>query len=330
MGISIGNKQALPVITYYTSSATWTKQDRLFAVVVCCIGPGGGAGGGIAGTPSQNLRGGGPGGGGATVYRWIPAYLLSSSVSITVPTGGRGGSGSVNTTGNAGSSGADTTFGSWVIADGGGGGPGGSTGSPGTGAGGSIANCVPNYYPLATAGIQGSNSYDSVPSTGFLPGGQIKPIGNSLNTVRVGAPGGSWGGTKLANSAPYAGVISGGAIHWYWSGSLSGTLTQFTYAGGAGGANSPTSGSPAETGSNGTSNAFLNWLIDNPVTASFGPGTGGGKGGFGSGSNGGNGGNGGNYGAGAGGGGSCLTPWTGGNGGNGGGGICVVIEYYGG
>lgn len=334
MGMAIGGRSSKTAVSqsinYYTSSGNWTKTDRVFGILVCCIGPGGGAGGGITGTPAQNLRGGAGGGGGAVVYRWIPSYLLSSSVAITVPTGGRGGSGSQTTSGTSGANAADTTFGSWVIADGGSGGSGGSTGAIGGAQGGQVVNCIPNFYPFAVAGVRAANSFDSVPSTGFRPGGQQKPVASSVSYTRTGCPGGAHGGTKLASVAPYTPNIRGGAVYSYLSGSsLTLAMTEITFPGGATGSNSPTSGSSAENGGDGTSNAFLTWLFQNDVTASFGPGTGGGRGGFGSGSNGGNGGNGGNYGAGAGGGGSCLTPWTGGNGGNGGDGLCVVIEYYG-
>lgn len=333
MGMAIGGRSSKTAVSqsinYYTSSGNWTKTDRVFGILVCCIGPGGGGGGGTATGPSTNAYGGRGGGGGAVVYRWIPSYLLSSSVSITVPTGGRGGIGRTSGTGNAGTSGSNTMFGSWVIAAGGGSGSGASTTATGFGAGGAVANCVPNYFPFAVAGGNASTTYNTTPGVGFRPGGQQKPITSAVNYDRTGCPGGAWGGTRLGNSSPDSTALAGGAIHSSLSGSITSAMTEITFSGGASGTNSPSSGSSATSGSDGTSNAFLTWLFQNNVTASFGPGTGGGRGGYGSGSNGANGGNGGNYGAGGGGGGSCLTPWTGGNGGNGGDGLCVVIEYYG-
>jgi hypothetical protein len=86
-----------------TGSKTWTKPTGATLIRVTAIGGGGGA------AP------GGAGGDGGAVVDWIDVSLVSSVV-VTVGTGGAGtGSG-------AGTAGGNTTFGSYLTANGGGGG----------------------------------------------------------------------------------------------------------------------------------------------------------------------------------------------------------------
>lgn len=333
MGIQVGSLNPLNEnILYYTSSATWNKGSNVYAVLVTCIGPGGGGGGGRRGV-AQNLGGCG-GGGGAIVQRWIQASELSSSVIITVPTGGAGGLGAtaISTNGSNGSQSSPTSFGSWVIAASGGSGSGGLPGTTPSSGGGPVNLCTPNWQPFAFRGGTGSASTGPTDgTTGFFPAGQMKISGPALSNnfthfTAGGGMGGGWTSTNTIRSAS-----NGGGIYTNYSSSVS-ALTSFVFGSGSKGSDNIAGGITAH-GTSGSSNILPHsgyWLFDSRILTTLGLGAGGGGGSFGSSSFGGNGGDGGNYGAGGGGGGSAsnVLGCTAGNGGKGGDGLCIVVEYY--
>jgi len=182
-------------ILYYTGSNigdgtpktyTWTKPTNLRLLKVICLGAGGGGGSGFALYNSSHVATGGMGGGGGGItYAQFFAEELPNSVSITV---GAGGAGSlrrvtssldssaqiVNATwAQSGSKGDDTSFGSYVIAEGGYGGYGGSllsifSGSefsaevavPGGG-----RNSIPSRGPYSFFGIPGGGYASGFTST---------------------------------------------------------------------------------------------------------------------------------------------------------------------
>ena len=87
--MTLGGGGSTAVIREYTSSATWTKPAGLKYALVVCLGAGGGGGSGKRATASSSASGGGGGGGGALVKRLLKESLLSSSVSITIGSGGQ-------------------------------------------------------------------------------------------------------------------------------------------------------------------------------------------------------------------------------------------------
>jgi len=115
------------VQTFSTAGGdTWTKPARGTMAFIQCWGAGGS--GGRAGAND----GAGGGGGGSYVERLMPLSALSSTESVTVGAGGPAAT--VNETN--GTAGGDTSFGSWVIAYGGGAGFGNTSNQGGGGGGG--------------------------------------------------------------------------------------------------------------------------------------------------------------------------------------------------
>lgn len=300
-----------PIVNVYSANDTWTKPTGAKVVEVICLGAGGGGGdgrGGAAGT----VRAGGTGGGGGAITKSIfQASTLSSTVTITVGTGG-----TVETAGG------DSSFGTYLTAYGGGGGKtgsnastdgrsgGGGGGSGGVGADGNNANGAQTSIggvPATTTGTNGiagqgggSDSASSVGNAEFGGGAggsagtgtAVKDGGSSL----FAAAGGGTGGYVASSNTP-SGGSEGGAYQSYTNG---------------GGAAAGT-GSAGNPGSNGTSRV------------GFGAGDGGGGGAPHTAGTGGNGGTGGAPGGGGGGGGGGTS--TGGTGGTGGVGQVMVITY---
>ena len=110
-------------IAVYTSNGSYVKTADVKFVRVVCIGAGGG-GGGCAATSGGEQAASGGGGGGGYSEEIIPASSLSSSETVTVGSGGSGGSAGNNN----GSAGGSSSFGSHLSATGGSGG----SGSPNT------------------------------------------------------------------------------------------------------------------------------------------------------------------------------------------------------
>jgi hypothetical protein len=97
-----------------TGSITWNRPTGATLIRVVCIG--GGGGGATGGS-------GGGGGDGGAICDWIDVSSVSS-VAVTIGAGGA--------TGGTGSSGGNTTFGSYLTANGGSGGSSGGGGADGT------------------------------------------------------------------------------------------------------------------------------------------------------------------------------------------------------
>jgi hypothetical protein len=283
------------IITEFTANGTWTKPQGMKRAMIVCIGAGGGGGSGRCDAAGTNRFGGGGGGGAAVVWHNLAAADLTATVAVTIGTGGTGGTGvnTVATSGNAGTAGGDTSFGTIVIAKGGGGGGGGTGAAGSSGQGGQSGLCAPIYQPYSLSGQgagPGQSGNGSGGSTGFSGNGGA-------------AGGGGGGGINSGNTNATSGGIGGGV---YSNGLL---------------VSGPTSGATP----NGVANQSNFLFFSNSLTSGKGLGTGG-AGGYPSLPA--DAGNGGNYGAGGGGGRASLTGTLSGAGGNGGAGLCLVMEIY--
>jgi hypothetical protein len=318
-------------ILYYTGSAigngttqtyTWNKPVGLKYIEVCCVGAGGGGGSGRKGTGTA--QGGCGGGGGAAVWGFFDANaLVSSSYTIVVGAGGAGGLGQTTsaTNGNTGITGGTSSFGTLVIARGGGGAPGGAGSVAKKIGGGNAINCTPAGFPYALSGCNGATmpNFPGNPASNAVNIFDVTISNNDIATV-TGNPalgnGGGGGGT---------GGSLGSAIV---SGSRGSNGYQFTTLITNGGFPGSASGQSASAP---TDNMITTLLQFTGSTTLYGLGGGGHGGAFSSTINAGNGSNGGLYGAGGGGGGALginTALSSSGNGGSGSSGLCIVTEFF--
>ncbi len=116
-------------VQVFEASDTWTKPTGARIVEIICIGGGGGGGSGRRGADGTARAGGGGGAGGAFSTKIFTADLLTSTVAVTVGTGGTGGAEVTtdNTNGADGTAGSGSTFGDYLKAGGGAPGKGGNT-----------------------------------------------------------------------------------------------------------------------------------------------------------------------------------------------------------
>lgn len=221
----------------FTSSGTWTKPGGYdpTAMVLCQIWAAGGGGAG-------GNQGGG-GGGGSFREFWLPLSACGSTESVTVGTGGAGGS---NTA--FGSPGGSSSFGSHVTAYGGSGGPGCGGGYNSTAAHSAFNDCYEGW-----AGSLNSSSANcpwqfsgSITWSIIIGGSGVFTGGGSGNT---GAGGSSiWGGGGGGQQNSGAGGSSqfggnGGAAGGNNANGIAGTAP--SGGGGSGGANVTTGGAGA-------------------------------------------------------------------------------------
>lgn len=202
----------------FTSSSTWYKPSQTSSsssVFVECWG----AGGAGAGSDSTNTRGGG-GGGGAYLSKKFIASELSSTVTVTI---GSGGLGVLDGSGNAG---GNTTFGSYLTSYGGGGGGKGTAGGGGGGAG--VLGAGGNSTSNTGAAGGGPNGGAANGSADFGGGGGGTAAGGGLSSYG----GGGGGSTAAGGGSVYGGGGGGGG---QTATQTSGGSSVFGGAGGASG-----------------------------------------------------------------------------------------------
>lgn len=302
--VQLGNLGVGGNVDIFTSSDTWTKPASCNFVKVVCVGGGGGGGAGGSAVDATNSGGSG-GGGGSRAERIFKASELTATVTVTIGDGG-----------TAASAGGNTSFGSYLVAGGGGAGKnqaqghdysGGAGGGPWT-AGQNAATDASN---IGGGGILAHNGFGSVGGSG----GYSASVGGPGYSSEYGGAGG--GGTTRSKSGGNGGSsIFGGA-----GGGAGGAVAAGETAGGAGGARTSfTSGGGGTAGTAGNGGNG----DDGDGYTTCGEGGGGGSSltaGIG------NGGNGGAWGGGGGGGGARSDNGTPGSGGTGGKGGCVVYTW---
>jgi hypothetical protein len=208
---------------YFTSSGTFSKASYpwLRAIRVKCQG-GGGGGGGVGSIPTGQIICARSGSGGVYAESFITNISgLSSSVTVTVGTGGAGGAAG----NNAGSNGGTSSFGSSVSANGG-------------NNGGTADFTFPPNFPAGPVAGPTTGTGDLI-----IPGGESS-IATALNTgwVHPGDGGSSFLGSTRDGEWAIGGVndgLNGKTGSLYGGGGTGGANTQnisTTRSGGTGGA----------------------------------------------------------------------------------------------
>lgn len=210
--------QALPRVTVFTSSGTWTRQGPSRIVIVEVVG-GGGGGGGTAATAAGEgacAAGGGAGGYGRIAYSNAG---MPATATVTVGGGGAAAAAGNNTGGTGGlSSFAGTGIATVSAGGGSGGGGGANTSGSTTSAGGSAAGA--SGGDLNVTGDDGGNGrvVSGQPIFGGFGGGNPLAGQTRQNTTGSGAAGGGYGGggsgasAGVSTAARAGGAGAGGAV----------------------------------------------------------------------------------------------------------------------
>lgn len=179
-----------PTVEVFEASGTWTKPDRIAAVMVEVVGGGGGGGGVGATGASQGAQGGSGGGGGYARKVFSAADLASlTSATVTVGTGGGGGAAGVNN---------------------------GSNGNASSFAGAGITTVQGNGGGLGSGASAASNVGAAGGTGGTASGGDVNvPGGYGSNGIVIGgipAIAGLSGSTPLGGGTRYnAAIVTGGS-----------------------------------------------------------------------------------------------------------------------
>jgi len=225
-----------------TGASTWNKPSGAAAVEVIVIGAGGGGASARKGAAASVRNGSGGGGGGGLSRMIFRATDLSSSVSVTVGTGGTGGPAITNdnTNGANGTDGGVSSFGSYLTANpgtgkifggsdglggtgltsnGSNGGPGGASGAAGVagsasglaGAGGGGGGGVTSGNVQNAGAAGGAHTFGGLTGgTGGAAGGTNGGAGNTHGNGAAGTGGGGGGGNSTAGGNGGSGGAAGG------------------------------------------------------------------------------------------------------------------------
>jgi hypothetical protein len=287
-------------VQVFTTSGTWVEPVNATQVRVIAIGGGGGGGSGCKGAAATSRNGGTGGGKGNYIDVTLRASDLTSTVSVTIGSGGTGGaSQTTNTTpGISGVAGGNTTFGSYLTAYGG-----------YAGAAGITANSVTTTFVLERPPTEFPSMYRNTLGITFS---STPSQGGSVNATSLASQGGFYGllgpggggGGGVINSANALAVAVGfGGNGASIAGNFSGGTASLTDATAGGAGTNATANQPYGGGGGGGGQASL---VGNAGA--------GGAGGL--------------YGAGGGGGGPSVdSVGNSGAGGAGAAGICVVISW---
>lgn len=235
----------------FTSTGTFTANEKIKGAEILCIAGGGGGGSG----DNANIGAGG-GGGGGVAYAWGQTISAGSSYSAIIGAGGSGGTWSSGN-GNNGNAGSNSSFasitgigggyGATVPVAGGNGGSGGGAGGGLSASGGSSTQTTPS------GGVGYGNAGGA--NTGFTGaggGGGGAGVAGSVAASNTGGKGGD--GTTLFSSWGYAtstGELSGGVYYYAGGGGGAGYSSTGNGAKGLGGA---TAGANGGSASNATAN----------------------------------------------------------------------------
>lgn len=184
---------ALNNIVYITASETYNRPVYVNAFLIECVA-GGGAGGGTPATNASGVgqcaaAGGGRGGSYASSFITDSITSLGSSYTVTI------GSGGVGVAGAAGGDGADTSFGTLVIA--------------GAGKGAPVAVKDIGSFPDTSGALGGANNTSTgniIIQGGISVGGLM--LTNAIPVSGVGGPAPIYGGIRLSGGT---GVTSAGS-----------------------------------------------------------------------------------------------------------------------
>lgn len=193
-------------VEYTTAAAsTWTKPAGAQFVRVILVGGGGGGGSGRRGAAGSARYGGGGGAGGQVVDATFTAGDLTDTVTVTIGAGGAGGAtvATASTDGNPGGTGVASTFGGYLLADGG---TRGSEGTATSGSGGSAG-----LLGVIRGGAGGDSSVSATAEAGAA-----SSSGGVIYTDISGGPGGGGGGGGIsAGNVTRAGGAGGVPIQAY-------------------------------------------------------------------------------------------------------------------
>jgi hypothetical protein len=231
---------------YYTIESTenFTHPPGYAALDVDAIGGGGGGGGGKGGAAGTSRGGGAGGGGGARVRRIVTGISAFTSTTATIGAGGSPGAGGSSANGSDGTSGGNTSFGTYLIAYGGGlgggggpsvfgGGGGGSTGAGGVQTGGtpSMESGFSSGGANGSSGNGGSAEWGGGGGGGTGVGAMLITVGDGGSSIMSAGAGAGGGGLTTGNAE-----FSGGTGGASGASSSGGGGTAGAVGGGAGGA----------------------------------------------------------------------------------------------
>lgn len=210
--VTKSSSTSVPDRQVFNNSGTWTKPTGAKAVYVQVQGAGG-AGGGAQATGTGQASCGSGGGAGGYADAMFDAATLTSTVTVTVGTGGTGVSGA------AGNAGSGSSFGSLISASGGSGGDARPASNAAFGIDGGVGGSTFTGGQLLVPGGDGMSCWGdgqlSISGEGgasYLSAGSAKGVRTVTATSRIAGPVGKpngGGGAGAANSASVSAVAGG-------------------------------------------------------------------------------------------------------------------------